>query len=292
MPSDLMSAEFYKDPGAFFDAYGQTLEQNEVEHSLILSLIARALDKKITRLPFDAWFGVASSKNQPALIALQTPPHNLVLSRAYQSGAEDFLAETLVRRGAAFPGVVGPSDVAANFINAWSRLTNQQVAACMDQIIYSLKKVLLPPPVEGTMRFARPDEVSVIAPWIKAFADDALPKFEHVTEEEALTRARDMIGAQHIAVWDVAGKAVAMAGITGTPSLARITLAYTPPENRGKGFASAVVAHLSQHELEHGKKMCCLYADARNPVSNSIYRKIGYEFVSRSTHYIFENSAD
>ena len=92
MPSDLMSAEFYKDPGAFFDAYGQTLEQNEVEHSLILSLIARALDKKITRLPFDAWFGVASSKNQPALIALQTPPHNLVLSRAYQSGAEDFLA--------------------------------------------------------------------------------------------------------------------------------------------------------------------------------------------------------
>lgn len=66
-------------------------------------------------------------------------------------------------------------------------------------------------------------------------------------------------------------------------------MVYTPVEERGHGYAKAVVAHLSEMQLKAGKKMCCLYADARNPVSNSIYRKIGYEFVGRSSLYILDN---
>ncbi len=51
---------------------------------------------------------------------------------------------------------------------------------------------------------------------------------------------------------------------------------YTPPENRCQGYATALVAHLSQHLLDLGYKFVNLFTDLENPTSNSIYQKIGY----------------
>jgi hypothetical protein len=56
----------------------------------------------------------------------------------------------------------------------------------------------------------------------------------------------------------------------------RISLVYTPPEFRGKGYASALVAALSQAMLDSGKGFCYLFTDQSNPVSNRIYQRIGY----------------
>jgi predicted GNAT family acetyltransferase len=86
----------------------------------------------------------------------------------------------------------------------------------------------------------------------------------------------------------VGGRPRAQAAASGTASVARINMVYTPAEERGHGYASAVVSQLSQKQLDEGKKMVCLYADARNPVSNSIYRKLGYEFVGRSSLYVLD----
>jgi predicted GNAT family acetyltransferase len=43
------------------------------------------------------------------------------------------------------------------------------------------------------------------------------------------------------------------------------------------GYASAVVAALSQRELDAGREWCSLLADAANPTTNHIYAEIGYE---------------
>ena len=50
---------------------------------------------------------------------------------------------------------------------------------------------------------------------------------------------------------------------------------YTP-ELRRNGYASSVVAHLSQQELDSGREFCTVVTDLSNPTSNSIYQKIGY----------------
>ncbi|MCL2387577.1 MAG: GNAT family N-acetyltransferase [Defluviitaleaceae bacterium] len=53
---------------------------------------------------------------------------------------------------------------------------------------------------------------------------------------------------------------------------------YTPPFYRKKGYATSLVAELSQIILsEHGKRFSVLLADADNPISCGIYRKIGYK---------------
>lgn len=42
-------------------------------------------------------------------------------------------------------------------------------------------------------------------------------------------------------------------------------------------FERAVVAELSQRELDAGQSWCSLCTDAANPMSNHIYIEIGYE---------------
>jgi predicted GNAT family acetyltransferase len=57
---------------------------------------------------------------------------------------------------------------------------------------------------------------------------------------------------------------------------ARIGYVYSPPEWRGRGYATACVARVSQRVLDSGLQFCFLYTDLSNPTSNSIYRRLGY----------------
>ncbi|MEZ0224659.1 MAG: GNAT family N-acetyltransferase [Alphaproteobacteria bacterium] len=286
----MMQIAFESNPKKFLSKYGSYLRQHEAEHNLLLSL-CQAAEQKIARGEnCDIRFATLSNDDGIVMATAQTPPHNLVLSRATLQEIEP-LADMLAKQHAHFPGIVGPSDIAASFAERWGSLTGQKSVEYMDQIIYSLTKVLMPPPIEGLMRTAKPEEAPLIAAWIRSFAADALPKSEQLSELDALKKAEDVIRAGRMMVWDTGGRAVAQAAVSGTENVARISMVYTPPEERGHGYAKAVVAHLSQQQLDAGKTMCCLYADARNPVSNSIYRKIGYEFVGRSSLYVLDKPA-
>ncbi len=277
-----MPVVFDTDAKEFLKKHGQTLQRREAEHNLILSLCQMAIAKgrdsniRMATLLDDEGF---------VLAAVQTPPHNIVLSHG-DANALQPLVDAVKDAGWTFPGIVGPSDVSASFQTLWTEKTGEAPIEYMDQIIYSLVNVQMPPAIDGQLRWAKPDEAKRTGSWIRAFSADALPQAEQISDKEAAKRAEDMIKAQRLAVWDVKGKAVAQAGVSGTAEVARISMVYTPVEERGNGYASAVVANLSAEQLKAGKKMCCLYADARNPVSNSIYRKIGYEFAGRSSLYV------
>ena len=54
---------------------------------------------------------------------------------------------------------------------------------------------------------------------------------------------------------------------------------YTPPEHRGRGYASGVVAHASGLALASGAPGCTLFTDLSNPISNRIYERLGYQRV-------------
>ena len=70
---------------------------------------------------------------------------------------------------------------------------------------------------------------------------------------------------------------------------ATISLVYTPKELRGHGYASRIVAKLSQKLLDDGKAKCNLFTDLSNSTSNSIYQKIGYAFIGESMHVHFRS---
>ena len=67
----------------------------------------------------------------------------------------------------------------------------------------------------------------------------------------------------------------------------RVSAVYTPPELRGRGYASACVAGASARALAAGADTCVLYTDRSNPTSNRIYQRIGYRPVDDSQEYRF-----
>lgn len=286
----MMQTVFETKAAEFLKKYGEYFESREAEHNLILSLSHAALAKQQKGEKSDTRFAALINDDGLVVAAVQTPPHNLVLSRATTPEIEP-LADALAEAGWTFPGIVGPAGEASTFSDRWALKTKQKSVEYMDQIIYSLKQVLLPPMAEGKSRLAKAGEEKLLASWVFKFAQDALPKSEQLNETEAVKKASELIAAERLMVWDVGGTPRAQAGFSGTANVARINMVYTPPEERGRGYASAVVADISQRQLDAGKKMCCLYADARNPVSNSIYRKIGYEFVGRSSLYVLEKKS-
>ena len=78
-------------------------------------------------------------------------------------------------------------------------------------------------------------------------------------------------------------------GVEDAPIAHSITIGgvYTPPEHRRKGYATALVARLSQHLLGLGYQFVNLFTDLSNPTSNSIYCKIGYNPVCDFRMYAF-----
>jgi predicted GNAT family acetyltransferase len=65
----------------------------------------------------------------------------------------------------------------------------------------------------------------------------------------------------------------------------RLSHAYTPPELRGKGFGAAAVAGSADVLRRRGAAAVMLNADAHNPITNRIYRRMGFEPVGRAREW-------
>ena len=201
-----------------------------------------------------------------------------LLSRSDDHDAPALLAADAVRRLGQLPGWMGPSPGIRGFTAAWERATGGGAAhLALAMRIYVLDRVPSAPPVPGRSRVAVPADRERLAGWRRAFtaetgahgAGDDLAVIDRAVAE----------GSLHL--WEDDGEAVSMAKTSGGPSAGtRIGLVYTPPELRRRGYASACVAALSARTLQRGQRYCYLYADLANPISNSIYQRIGYRPVA------------
>lgn len=101
---------------------------------------------------------------------------------------------------------------------------------------------------------------------------------EDQTREEARRGVDLRVAAGDVLLWEDEGRPVSIAS-RARPTVNGVTInfVYTPPALRGRGYATACVAHLSQQELDRGREFCTLFADLANPTSNGIYLRIGYE---------------
>jgi predicted GNAT family acetyltransferase len=138
----------------------------------------------------------------------------------------------------------------------------------------------------GHLRLAETKDIDLIADWARVFSEEALGETPAEGEAQRLAEARVKLG--EIYLWED-GQVVSMAA-KGRPTRnsCSIGLVYTPPELRGRGYASTCVASLSQVILASGYQFCTLFTDLSNPTSNSIYQKMGYRPLGDFNAYDFE----
>jgi len=142
------------------------------------------------------------------------------------------------------------------------------------------------------MRRVTEADRSLLREWLTAFsAEEALGNADYPDIDRQIDR-RLRFESSGMYLWETSSGPVALAGYSGpTPHGVRVGPVYTPPEARGHGYASALVAALSQLLLDEGRQFVFLFTDLANPTSNHIYQQIGYEAVSDITEYTFQRPA-
>jgi predicted GNAT family acetyltransferase len=269
----------YPSAREFLDAAEAFLLRAEVENSLILG-IAHELLIDDSGLAITPYLGVVRDDAGIRVAALRTLRTKLGITRATHNDALAVLAADVQSVAPTLLGVLGPEPSARLFADELAALRGARAMRTVSQRIFELREVIPPQsPPRGALRQARADEAGLRVEWISGF----LTEVREVGDSEALVAERLRRG--RIYVWDDDGPRTMAAWAGKTPHGVRVNFVYTPPESRGRGYASACVAALSQRLLDEGNDFCCLYTDLSNPISNSIYQKIGYRPVSDAGFY-------
>ena len=271
---------------AFLALAGPFLQAHEAEHNLALGLLGRLrTDPRL--YGFDPTFVVVEDAGEIVGCLLRTPPHGVVISRFDALEGVDAVAAEVIGMHPGLPGAVGPAEEAARFADAWSRFTGVSARIAVRQRVHAAAKVDPVPRASGHMREIRPDDASLAIAWLRAFADEALGEAPHVEDIELTYRRRESDPSGAWLVWDDDGP-VSLAGYGNpTPSGIRVGPVYTPPERRGRGYATSLVADLTAERLAAGLEFCFLLTDLTNPTSNAIYARIGYEPVADWDQWAF-----
>src|SRR5437762_6248764 len=279
----------YQNPEAFLTRVQPTLLTEEVKNSLIIGIAHR-----LQKFPTDyhtPYLATIEDEQNLLLVALITPPFNLVL--AAQDDKHEAAMLTLIRYIRAYqwpiPGVRASVPLADHFVRLWTEQTGEQVQLTMGQRTFELTQVISPPPVPGHFRLAVEAEHDLLTRWTTAFMAEALND-THGEDVPQATLKR--IRAGDLFVWESdTGQVVSMAErVRPIINVITIALVYTPPELRGKGYATNCVAALSQHLLNSGWAICSLTTDLANPTSNHIYQRIGYRPVCDFNGYRFDTN--
>jgi predicted GNAT family acetyltransferase len=168
------------------------------------------------------------------------------------------------------PGVVGPHSASAAFTAAWLPQAGGRGSLTMRQRLYKIERVDTGlAKIDGRLCEATSRDRDLALQWCTAFAREAVPN----RPSDVAEMVDRHLKYRTLYFWDD-GRPVTMCASPAGSS--RINLVYTPPGLRRRGYATAAVAALSRQLLESGARYCCLYADLANPISNSIYQRIGY----------------
>lgn len=285
-----MEARFYEEVDDFYDIAYPFLLEREAENNLLLSLL-NSLKENIHHYgkEMPLLFSL-TDHDDVKLIALRTPPYDLIISYIDDLNFIEVLVEELLKRNEKFPGVLSFKEAADKFAELWCEKNSLKPNLFRKERIYKLEEVS--EDTIGTNKFsvASKSHQTIVLKWAEEMMKEALAD----TTEDGIERTTNNLknefeeNTSKIFLLFDNNEPVSMVRKAGkTPNGNFVNLVYTPPSLRRKGYATECVAKLSKQLLEEGNKYCFLFTDLSNPTSNNIYQKIGYRPIIDENHYKF-----
>jgi uncharacterized protein len=275
------------DAATFLRLAGPLLARDEARNQLPLAIAATVA---VHPDAYDAVrFWVAVEGDRPVAAALRTEPFNLVLADPEPGADLEPLLAAVLADDPGVPGIVGNAPDVDSAASILTRSFGRGAVRTLAEGVFALTWVEDVPRARGAHRRADETDRSLLLDWLAAFEEEALPNHERdrACHEHALD-TRFSSDASGLWLWEDGGVPVSLAGFSGpTPTGIRVGPVYTPPPHRRRGYATTLVADLSQWLLGQGYRSCFLYTDLSNPTSNHIYETIGYRQVAEAVEYGF-----
>ncbi len=255
------------------DEHGPAIAAAKADGELLLGILHR-LREAPSPTGGDGAFAVAFANGVPAAIAAVTAPsRGIVLALVSESErALEALAERFHRDGVELRVVLGPTAAVVPFAARFAARARVALRTTRLMLAHELHAVRTPSAPAGRARLATADDSELVVRWAAAFAEAV-----GNDPRDSPRRITTNLAASDVMLWDDDGPASMAAIVRRTPRSASIAFVYTPEERRGRGYASALVAALSQRELDAGCEWCSLFTDSENETTSRIYQAIGYE---------------
>lgn len=201
-----------------------------------------------------------------------TPPYPVLLT-AMPAGAAGALAAELRARGRRVPLVDGAEEAAVEFAAAWGTSASVHRRTRLHRLAELVPPDPLPP---GSARVAGAEDRTRLVEWYEAFQVEI-----HDASHGVEGQVDDRLAYGGLTLWELpGGEVVSMAGVSRQiVGATRVAPVYTPPELRGRGYAAAVTAAVTQGALAAGAEEVLLFTDLANPTSNRLYERLGYRGV-------------
>ncbi|MCF7793734.1 MAG: GNAT family N-acetyltransferase [Candidatus Cloacimonetes bacterium] len=259
------------------------LREFELENNLIIGLAF--ILKNDPEIYPEKYLRAVENNGNIETIAVCTPPYKLLLYSKLKDPSQQLepIAQD-VKRNINIPGVLAANNTSRQFAKVWKKRENIDYSPGMSERIYKLDKIRFPKQPNGKMRLADENDFELLCKWAVAFHNEAVPDAPSKEIEKSITRK---IERQQLAIWEDTIPVSLVGKFRPTINGISISMVYTPPEHRRKGYASALVAEFSRKLLDSGYKYITLFADLANPTSNSIYQRIGFEPVCDMQEYNF-----
>ncbi|GAB3924521.1 N-acetyltransferase [Microlunatus endophyticus] len=276
--------EFTTSAADFLNRAGSYLSEHPVVENVVATTADRAIREEaegVLGRPGPWWFLTVSKAGQVVGVAMRTgpEPEYAVWVGEMPGGAAHELGRALVDRDEAVRMLTGSLDPAATVADHLAASRSGQVRIAERTRLFELGGLVPPTGVSGALRAATEEDLEPLHRWREAFLAEAeqqagRPVVSRPAKDPEETRRR--IQDHRLWVWEDGRQLVQMTG-ANPPSagVARIGPVYTPEPSRGHGYVSAAVAAVSKLFLDQGARVC-LFTDQANPVSNRIYRRIGY----------------
>lgn len=166
-----------------------------------------------------------------------------------------------------------------DYLAAYLARRPRRIRDTRDSILQQVTaETLVHHPMKG-FRAATSDDVDLLVRWKREFRIDGLKDKPEWVDDGELRRFIELAvreGRQY--VLEEGGRPVTMGLVNAsTPRCAQLGGVYTPPEERGKGYATRMVSAMCHFQLSAcGLQAVFLSVEADSHAANHIYAKLGF----------------
>ncbi|MFH9721841.1 GNAT family N-acetyltransferase [Streptomyces sp. NPDC017254] len=265
-----MTWYFTEDVAAFRAAAAPLLAAEPARNTAVLTLMDRAERLGWWTAPDGGVAGV-----------LAVSPSRVLAFGAITVEAARALASEVLGGAAEEPAEVrGETGPAEAFAEAFATATGRSWTPTVRMRLFRLGALTPPDPAPpGRARAAGAADIPPVAAWAREFARDI---GEDADAEDFTGPVTERITERRLLLWEGPdGRPVSTASVSRTiEGQARVHLVYTPPAERGRGYAAGVTEAVSRAALDGGAAQVLLFTDLSNPTSNALYQRLGYRPVA------------